>query len=580
MARYLWCGDAAMTVEFGSEISLDLHRQVRAFAHAVLEAPPNGFLELVPTYRSATVHFDPRLVEPEQLEAQLRQVEARSGSIALEPGRLHVLPVHYGDRDGPDLEDVAQLHQLTPQQVVALHADREYVVYCVGFSPGFAFLGGLPVELHTQRLGTPRKLVPAGSVGIGGQQTGVYPVPTPGGWRLVGRTNFTFFDVNANPPCPIQAGDRIRFEAVEALEPGENACMAITAGHPIDPSLEVLKPGLFTTVQDFGRCGYQASGVSVSGAMDPLALRLANALVGNEPGAAALEVTLLGPTLRILRPVAVALHGAAAELRLNDAPASRGRALELKAGDELAIGRATVGARAYLAVAGGIDVPPVLGSRSTYTRGGFGGLQGRALQAGDVLAIGGGTSTPGLSSPTELPLPEGNELTVRVVLGPQDDYFSDAIIADFLDAPFEISTDADRMGYRLAGHALEHQGPAEIVSDGIVLGSVQVPPHGNPIVMLADRPSVGGYPKIATVISADVRLLAQCRPGMRVRFHQVAVPEARQALRAQEQSCLASDANYGGLPVDQVRALLAAMQRNGTVQAAIDTAGLRLSMSR
>jgi KipI family sensor histidine kinase inhibitor len=553
---------------------------VRALAQAVLATPPHGFLELVPTYRSVTVHVDPRRAEPEQLEAQLREVEARSGSLDLPPGKLHVLPVRYGGEDGPDLEDVAQIHQLTPDQVVELHANREYVVYGVGFSPGFAFLGGLPEELHTQRLGTPRKLVPAGSVGIGGQQTGVYPVPTPGGWRLLGRTNFTLFDVNADPPCPVKAGDRITFQPVEQLPPGDNARMAVAAGRTSHPALEVLKPGLFTTIQDLGRWGYQASGVSVAGAMDPLALRLANGLAGNAQDAAALEITLLGPTLRVVRACTVALHGAAADCHLNGAPARSGQALELQPGDELAVGRTSAGARVYLALAGGIDVPPVLGSRSTYTRGGFGGFEGRALQVGDMLAIGSSVPGPAPATAPDLPLPQGHEQTLRVVLGPQADHFSDATIAEFLSTPFQISTDADRMGYRLAGHPLKHQGSAEIVSDGIVLGSVQVPPHGNPIIMLADRPSVGGYPKIATVITADVRLLAQCRPGMRLRFQKVTVAEARQALLAQEECWFGADAAADHLPVDQVRVLLATMQRGDAIEASVDTADFRLRMSR
>ena len=572
MARYLWCGDAAITVEFGSEISLELHRQVRAFAQAVAEAPPDGFLELVPTYRSATIHLDPAMAEPTAVDAALRQAEARSVGLSLPPGKLHVVPVRYGGEDGPDLAEVAALHQLSADRVVELHASREYTVYCVGFSPGFAFLGGLPEELHTQRLGTPRKLVAAGSVGIGGQQTGVYPVPTPGGWRLVGRTNFTFFDVNAEPPCPIQMGDRVMFQRVAELPPGENTRMASATECSGEPALEVLTPGLFTTVQDMGRWGYQAAGVSVAGAMDPPALGQANRLAGNEPGAAGLEMTLLGPVLRALRPALAAVCGATVEARVNNALAPAGQAFPLYAGDELSIGRAAVGARAYLAFAGGIDVPPVLGSRSTYTRAGFGGLEGRPLRAGDLLALGGAARGPEMARGEALPLPEGGDVSVRVVLGPQDDSFAPETLAEFLETPFRISADADRMGYRLAGPRLAHRGPAEIVSDGIVLGSVQVPPHGTPIVMLADRPSAGGYPKIATVIAADIRLLAQCRPGMRLRFREVSVAEAREAY--------GRESAQAALPVDDVRELLKAMQRVGVSSAALDAGGVHVRLTR
>jgi allophanate hydrolase subunit 2 len=194
------------------------------------------------------------------------------------------------------------------------------------------------------------------------------------------------------------------------------------------------------------------------------------------------------------------------------------------------------------------------------------------------LAVGGAAPHEACTGAPDLPLPEGDELDVRVMLGPQDDYFSPETISDFLDTPFQISTDADRMGYRLAGHPLKHQGPAEVVSDGIVLGSVQVPPHGNPIIMLADRPSVGGYPKIATVITADIRLLAQCRPGMRLRFRQVTVPEARQALLGQDEHFSAVSAFETSFPVHQVRTLLAAMQRAGVNSASLENAALRLHL--
>jgi len=177
LTRYLRLGEAALTVEFGNEVSLELHRQVRAFCLAVEAEPPPAMIELVPTYRSVTIMFDPAHEQAPRLEDQLRAAEHRAASIEVRPGPLHVMPVHYGGEDGLDLQDVAGLHGLTPEQVVELHTSREYVVYAIGFTPGFTYLGGLPEELHTPRLGTPRLQVPAGSVGIGGQQTGIYPLP-------------------------------------------------------------------------------------------------------------------------------------------------------------------------------------------------------------------------------------------------------------------------------------------------------------------------------------------------------------------------------------------------------------------
>ncbi|BCV24093.1 biotin-dependent carboxyltransferase family protein [Gelria sp. Kuro-4] len=302
---------------------------------------------------------------------------------------------------------------------------------------------------------------------------------------------------------------------------------------------EVLAPGLLTTVQDRGRHGYQAFGMPVAGAVDEYALRAANLLVGNAEGAAALEITLLGPALKVLSPAVIALTGADLGAMLNGAPLPLWQAAAVKAGDEISFTGVRSGCRAYLAVAGGIDVPVVMGSRSTYLRGKIGGLEGRALKAGDRLAAGepaaAARALVGRRVPPELiPTYEGS-LTLRVVLGPQDDHFTAAGRETFLTGEYTVTNEADRMGYRLEGPKIEHAGSADIISDGIPLGAVQVPGHGLPIVMLADRQTTGGYPKIATVISADLYRIGQAKPGDKVRFAAVSRKEAVQLLRGQEE---------------------------------------------
>jgi antagonist of KipI len=301
-------------------------------------------------------------------------------------------------------------------------------------------------------------------------------------------------------------------------------------------------------------------------------------MAGNAPDAAVLEITLLGPTLKVLQPCVACLAGALVQPKLNGRRQPMDQPLELKPGDELDVGRVTRGARVYLAFGGGIDVPTILGSRSTYTRAGFGGLGGRALQPGDGLALGRRNKEP--AHVPQVPLPATDVAAVRVVLGPQDDHFSVATLEEFLSVPFEISGDADRMGYRLAGHTVKHSGPTEIVSDGVVLGSIQVPPHGNPIVMLADRASMGGYPKIATVASVDVRLVAQCRPGMKLRFQAVSASEARRALLEQERHYFGGRVGGGSFPVGEVAALLAAMERSGANYASVEAPDFMLRLTR
>ncbi len=299
--------------------------------------------------------------------------------------------------------------------------------------------------------------------------------------------------------------------------------------------ITVLKPGLLTTVQDAGRPGHRASGLPVAGAMDWLACALANLLAGNPPDAAVLEMTLLGGTFRFERAGQAAVCGADMQGTLRGEPVASGTSFPVKAGDELAFRGARSGCRAYLAVLGGIDVPVVLGSRSTYFRAAVGGFQGRALRAGDVLPV--GNSPGGPSEPRALPpdlLPSyGSTASLRVLLGPQDDHFTAAGIATFLGSTYRVTNQNDRMGYLLDGPTIERNRGPDIVSDALCPGAVQVPGSGRPLVMMADAQTVGGYTKIATVIGPDLGRLAQAKLGDSVKFGACTDAEAVEAVRAE-----------------------------------------------
>jgi biotin-dependent carboxylase-like uncharacterized protein len=301
-------------------------------------------------------------------------------------------------------------------------------------------------------------------------------------------------------------------------------------------ALKVLDGGLLTTVQDLGRHGYERYGVPVAGAMDAFALRVANQLVGNPPHAAALEITLAGPRLQATERCLVAVTGADLGLRVNDWDLPPWMAVFVRQGWTIEFAGRKTGCRAVMAVAGGVDVEPVMGSRSTYLSGGFGGLEGRGLKQGDRIPVGRvNYSLPeraGRTFPRHLVPNYSDAPEIRVVLGPQDDYFTKAGIADFLSGEYAVSSTSDRMGCRLQGPPITHKGATGIISDPIPLGAIQVPPDGQPIVMLVDRQTTGGYPKIATVASADIPLLAQCAPGQsRVRFRAAGVEEAQASYR-------------------------------------------------
>ena len=300
-------------------------------------------------------------------------------------------------------------------------------------------------------------------------------------------------------------------------------------------AIDVLDGGLLTTVQDLGRFGAQQYGVPVSGAMDAWALRAANRLVGNEDGAAALEITMVGPVLRFDGPGVIALAGAHLGARLDGRPMAPWQSVGVPAGSELTFSGVRDGMRAYLAVAGVIDVPLVLGSRSTLLKARLGGFMGRALAAGDRVPIGPSAMMIGRArwrlARESVPV-YGHTHTVRVVMGPQDDAFTDEGTRTFLSERYTLDSQSDRVGCRLTGPPVAHRRGADIVSDGTAFGSVQVSGDGLPIVLMADRGTTGGYTKIATVASVDLSRLAQAAPGDSVRFTRVGLDEAQALLRA------------------------------------------------
>jgi antagonist of KipI len=303
-------------------------------------------------------------------------------------------------------------------------------------------------------------------------------------------------------------------------------------------SIRVIRPGLLTTVQDLGRWGKQRYGVVVGGAMDPFALRMANLLVGNDEGAAALEMTLLGPTLRFEQDALIALCGGEFQAKRDDDTMPTWRPIFVKQETSLNFGSAVSGARGYLAVAGGINVPLVLGSRSTYLHGKFGGCEGRALQEGDLIPVVGPTLAV---SPSSFHWRVGSLIpaydhspTLRVILGSEFDWLTAGSQEQLFSAEFEVTPQSDRMGYRLSGPGLELSSLRELISEAVCPGTIQVPADGQPILLMADCATTGGYPKAACVASVELPLAAQLRPGSKLRFAAISLAEAQSLLRQRE----------------------------------------------
>ncbi len=318
-------------------------------------------------------------------------------------------------------------------------------------------------------------------------------------------------------------------------------------------SIRVLRPGLLTSVQDLGRFGFQKYGVIVGGGMDPLALRVANLLVGNDEKEAVLEITLVGPSLLIERDALLSLTGADLSAKIGEAPFPMWRPVYVKKGSVINFGSCKSGCRAYLAVAGGFALEPVLGSKSTYLRGGIGGYHGRALAAGDVLCVnnipeksrammerlqaevkGADHAAAEWSVGREVRRFHERRGALRVIRGRHFSLFTENSQRDFFQHFFLITPQSDRMGYRLKGPALELKEPKEMISEAVSHGTIQVPPDGNPIVLLSDRQTIGGYPRIAQVVTVDFPVVAQLKPGDRIRFEEISLAEAEQLYVARE----------------------------------------------
>lgn len=488
------------------------------------------------------------------------------------------IDVHY---DGPDLAEVAELTGLSPSEVIAAHTGTPWRVAFAGFAPGFAYLVGGDERLRVPRRATPRTAVPPGSVGLAGEFSGVYPRESPGGWQLIGRTDAVLWDVEARPPALLQPGSEVHFRSVDASramharpqaesESVEAAASRSTGGaqrgavvaagggadsqadaglgskpagarpgghhtgsarHPRHPaaSLEILAIGPRLLIQDEGRPGLAGVGVGRSGAADRASYRLGNRLLGNKRGKASLEVLFGGLHLRVHGSVTICLTGAPAPAFVlpagatgtADAAAHRrqigyGVPVHLTDGAELTLAAPSRGMRTYLAVRGGIGVPRVLGSRSTDV---LSGLGPQFASPGTVLPIGRGKGPiRGVDQVVERDAPAGR-VVLAVEPGPRWGWF--ARPEALAETVWSVSGHSNRVGLRLLGEPLERTPErvgAEIPSEGMVRGAIQVPPSGEPVLFLNDHPLTGGYPVIGVVPAADVDRAAQLQPGQEVVF--------------------------------------------------------------
>lgn len=464
-------GDAAVRIDCGAANDPATSTLVAQVAAKLSLDWCIGVTDVVPAYGVVAVIYDPIELFAAGIESPLRYVcdwiTARTANVekVSEADIRDVeIPVVYGGEFGPDIELVAKHSQLSVEEVIRRHLESTYHVRAIGFTPGFPYLNGLQKELATPRRSTPRTAIPAGSVGIGGSQTGVYPLASPGGWNLIGRTPLKLFSPMSSPAALLRVGDTVRFRQIdqaefEALnEKLEQESKRDAASSSSEPQFEVLHPGLQTTIQDLGRPGHQAEGVSPGGAMDALAARVANLIVGNDEGAPLLEAVQVGPKLRVLCDVTIAITGAA----VDGIPG--GRPIQCKKGHVINCSKIEGAGRCYVAAAGGFAADFIFDGCGTDLNAGFGGINGRALAVGDQLcsaelsqsSVAVGEKAHWFVSPPSL-VPAESEGRLRIVRGPQADWFSDAAWSKLFNETFTVSPQSNRMGIRLQGFSMRRR---------------------------------------------------------------------------------------------------------------------------
>ena len=524
---------------------------------ALLVARLPGVTEVVPAARTVlAICADWRAMQGvlEWAQAHDSQPGARHAVNDAGSEAAHVrIDVFY---DGEDLARAAALAGVSSEALAAAHTNAHWRAVFGGFAPGFMYLTAADWPYRLPRLDAPRARVEAGAVGLAGEFSAVYPAASPGGWQLIGRTAAPMWQIDRPQPALVRPGDTVEFRAVRELVRASSsggaasvhggASDGVTDGAAI---FTVLRPGVLTLVQDAGRPGYRAVGVTESGAMDRGALGRANAAVGNPPGAAALEVLVGGLELRVQRPATVAIAGSAVSLEVHEAGERRTvlacTPVAVQPGQRLTLGHIGPGMRDYLAVRGGVFAVATpadgeqagspeerereqergwLGSRATDTLSGIGPAP---LTAGTQIGVGSEEALPEPAATAEQSKePARSAIPVlRVLAGPRDDWFEPAAFRALTETIWSVSPQSNRVGARLNGPALERRAsltdqaaPVELPSEGMVRGAIQVPPGGEPVLFLADHPVTGGYPVIAVVIDEDLNLAGQLAPGDPVRF--------------------------------------------------------------
>jgi len=547
--------ESSILLRFGNSIDVHTHQQLMQAKQYIEQKPFPGFVETVPAYNTLAVYYNP--VEVVQtaatiaasVEQTVRNILANAKSpTASTTTQLIEIPVCYDDDFAPDLAETAGNLQLSKEALIQLHSSKTYYVYMLGFTPGFPYMGKTDERIVTKRKQQPRLAVVPGSVAIAGEQTGIYPFATPGGWNIIGRTPLQLFDRHKTNPFLLKAGDEVQFKPItqDEFEQYSSSNIELNSTNSINrstetsaankPIIQVEQCGFLTTLQDTGRTGYLQYGVSKGGAMDSSAAQLANVLVGNDAEETVLELTQSPHRFLFTADTVIAFAGGGLQPETEQQVMPLHKPLFVAAGTVVHCRQQLPGFRLYMAVAGGFAADEFLQSSSTDLLIKAGGFDGRSLKKADILAQKNKHNKlqqqllQVLKAGATIELFQSHEsmmgTTIRVLKGAEWNYLTDASATNFTQQAFTVTQQSNRMGYRLKTEILQTNQSCDIISSPVTQGTVQLTSSGEMIILMAEAQTVGGYPHIAQVCAADLSLLAQKKPGDAIQFQIVSLQEA------------------------------------------------------
>ncbi|OCG12889.1 allophanate hydrolase [Gilliamella sp. wkB292] len=482
--------------------------------------------EIIPAARTILIHYNPITIDANTIANHIVKLDITSDVIT--SGEQITIPVRY---NGEDLDQVAQYLGITVDEVITRHTSNEYQVAFCGFAPGFAYMVSKTAQLDVPRRQSPRVRIPAGSVALAGEFSSIYPQASPGGWQLIGITDVAVWDIYREQPALFKPGTRVNFVDASKTAVQYHLPAAKRPNSVIYPTsdIKILSAGLQTLLQDNGRMGQAALGISESGAMDKTALHSANRVLGNPINEAALEITQGGFSAQINSPMLVAVTGAACEITISTSTGEKYQAsmyqpIQLEHGDTICLGHVKNGVRSYFAVRGGFEVSPILTSCSFDTLAQVGPAP---LKVGDTLAIKHQqklnpvslTQTPALHYPSS-----NDVVELDIVLGPRTDWFTKQAISLLTSQLWQVTPASNRIGLRLLGDTpLAREKHQELPSEGTCIGAIQIPANGQPVLFLNDHPLTGGYPVIGAVCNYHLDLAGQIPVNAKIKFNPIGI---------------------------------------------------------